>query len=450
MDKSFVDFVRDKYPPVGDVEYTALFKDGMLRLDVFRLLLDKLDPTKSPGFPLTSFFTTNQDLEEYVAELYDLINFRLHSFEELGVEVLDNDFFNLSDEQALHVAIELTKSNRSCPVGVGEKKEPRAIEDGKRKPPRLVSQVSLITNRVLAVIVGDALLLEQRQKGIVPTAVALDLFTPSELEDRFNTFAAVGEMSTSDVRGWEYSVRKEERWRACFWRAYSMNLISFCENERGYIVNPGKSQHFHALIGVYFSLIYRLVVTPCGDVLFPPPGQVSSGELVTFSDNSFMRADAANRVSLTATGSPVKHVFTAGDDCLDTNGNHLDIYRALGKEITDFSIQKDRYNFCSTTFLPEGGTYQDNIRRTTYSIMGHISDESLIIDHLEAFKTCYARHPEFLSALDLITECLMLSEFDDSLSFLSWAVSNGSRVKSAPDVLRLRGYKEFELNGETQ
>lgn len=389
IDKFYTYRTAEKYNDHFDV-------DGYLRPAVFDRVFSYVDLSKVPGSPLVAKVTTNREMLPELLNMNLVVEWRLNELEKLGKRIWENK--SLMYTQDLEVAYELVRSYVSDPVLVTIKGEARAVEDGKRKVPRLVSQVSLLKNLEQRILFMDSLIEEQRHKGI-PTSTQLDIITPEETDALWKELNEHGPLSTSDVQGWEYSVNVDDRWRSCFKRLYTMKVIEFSPVKCNIVINKGKEKHFYTTLGHYFTMIYRVVQLPTGELLVPPPGQMSSGELLTFSDNSFMRSDLANRAAIRL-GKPLRYVRAAGDDCLDSNEDATEIYKSFGKKITDFFIQEDVFNFCSTTFT-QNGAWQDGIYRACYSLL---MAEDMFADRIRSFKECFSRHPDYENAVDFLVE----------------------------------------------
>jgi hypothetical protein len=104
-----------------------------------------------------------------------------------------------------------------------------------------------------------------------------------------------------------------------------------------------------------------------------------------------MRAKLSEDISCMKYQANCEYIKTAGDDCLDSNEDCRDFYLRKGKVITDFAANEGTYSFCSTTFAP-GGSYQQNIRKSFYSILTKKVFDS---DQRRNFKSAFYNHPEY-------------------------------------------------------
>lgn len=367
---------------------------GLERLDpqAFEIVWSNVDRTKSPGSPLVYISAQNGGLEDRKAEILDVVQTRISNLIALGRKVHKVDygyemFFTPEEFEARGIAIDMVAQGYTDCVLVGPKGEPRKIG----KKPRLVSQVSLVSNLIARLIFGDALMDEQASDNPY-IAVGLDLVTPEKREELFTKFAAASKeepLNSNDIQGWEYAVRARERWADfCRW-CWQMELV-----DDQFDPLEGKEKHFYALLGYFVTVIYRVVQLPCGAIVVPPYGQMSSGELTTFSSNSFMRSWLANRASEEVHGIPVNFTNSAGDDNL-SSGKKVGAawFAANGFILTDQASQDATtgFSFCSTTFK-EGETYGDNIEKAQYNII--INSRFDINDRVQ-FAAMYGCHPEY-------------------------------------------------------
>jgi hypothetical protein len=394
-DRRIIDFLQRKYFVVEE-NYESFFdrEDGdVLLRSAYEAAWAKVDLTKTPGSPLVYKAARNADVKKTVdEEVFQIVNHRLLNIEKLGKLVWENQSFESTEDQNIVEAMDLVKNGIADCVLVGPKGEPRAIENGVKKPPRLVSQVSLITNLVARLITGNHLLEEQTHDNL-PTATQLDITTQEKTEARRAKYERIGTLSSNDIQGWEYSVCEADRWATCTKELYCMGLM-----DENWVLNPKKLRHAYAVIGYNYMLIHRVVQTPDGYLYVPRAGQMSSGDLGTFSQNSFCRAWISELVSLDTVGHPVEFVQTGGDDCLDTNRENFGAHMAYGKKVTDYEEQCGEYTFCSTYF-GRAGSYQQNIKKTTYAVLtkGFFDEEGQV-----AFLQCFRNHPDFEKYYNLV------------------------------------------------
>jgi len=396
-------FVKDRYF-VQTEEYSSFFDaEDNLKMSVFEDALAKVDPKKSPGSPMVYLCPNNAALQKHLFEIFALTDKRLKAMEEIGSQVWEKSLYTDTVEHA-HVAKYLVECGATDPVLLGIKGEPRAVNNGVKKQPRLISQVSVLTNIVARIIHGNHLLEEQTHTNL-PTATALDLTTPARTDEIFQEFKENSRkkpLMTNDVQGYEYSVTEDDRWNTCFKEAMCMGLMDFNWN-----VVPGKERHLYALIGYYFCLIHKVVQLQTGELYVVKPGQMSSGELGTYSGNSFARAFTADLVSRKITQLPVEYIKTGGDDSVESQDGscqqYVDAYLLYGKVITEAELHRDEFTFCSTRFRAEG-SYQENIRKSVYAILlRKCFDEQARL----AFEMCFRNHPEYEKYLAVVSRWAM-------------------------------------------
>lgn len=357
-----------------------------------------MDEDKSPGAPLVFSYASNQQVFDFaMGELKQLVEQRIRGLEALGAEIAQNfsDYQGLTMDQHAAIAVLLVQHGFTDDQLLAAKGEPR--KEGKN--PRLIVQVSLVVNMTSRLIVGNHYIEEQRRKGL-PTATQLDLTTQDMTRERFENFIAMrinaGLLSSSDVQGFEYSFKEFNQWFAYLKVGRCMNLVGRDGKQA-----PGSStKHYHCLIALYFCRIHRLVHLPNGKLVVTRPGEMPSGDLGTYSDNSAARAQESDYVSWETVSAPVKEVQTAGDDCVDSNGDCTALYRELGKVITDYIEFDEEVHFCSTVFS-SSGSYQENIEKSTVAACyrGNFSPEDE-----SQFRACFEKHPKFKEYLELIHE----------------------------------------------
>lgn len=402
LDQQTLDFIS-RYP-VNSVEFANFFdSSGALDTRVFNDVLTCAEASKSPGSPLVYAYTTNKiAFDKARAEIYDVLNRRLQKYERLGRELWTMDY-----------TIEPTPEDRARylysalmdPVLLGVKGEPR--KNG--KVPRLVAQVSVVENLLQRLLLQNHLLQEQQQDDL-PTATSLDLVTEAKTKELYDVFKAQGILASNDVQGWEYSTNAKDQWKSFWKQAICMDLVSVAfqtQNKKRpprlvIEISPGKEKHFFCLLAWKHLDIYRVVQLTSGKLVLTAPGITSSGKLTTFSENSFIRANLSNDVSILETGKPVVFVKTAGDDAVDTNlfgeEKAKSLYARFGKRITDYYQNDGPYSFCSTNFR-ETNVYGDNIERSAYALLAKGNPDEQ--DWCQ-FDVIYRHHPDFESIWQLL------------------------------------------------
>lgn len=374
--RSFV----DKYF-VNKEDYSSFFHNRVLIPEVFYAFWEKVDKTKSPGSPLVYTYSANHQVSNDLPALYRVVDSRLELLRRLGETLSRSSNLRLSKEEHVYESVRLIAQGYTDPVLLGVKSEPRA----KGKIPRLVSQVSVQSNMVARILLGNHLIEEQSHDGL-PVATSLDLTTPSETRKLYQRFRSAGVLSSSDVQGWEWAMDQDDRMVNFYKWCRCMDLIDDEGTPRLETID-----HFHALLGYAWTLIHRVVQLGEGDLYVTKPGEMSSGELSTFSDNSCSRSYSSECVA-DWLGAPLTFCISGGDDNLDTNPPAKEVYECLGKVITDYEKQAgDYYTFCSTRFYSDY-SYQENIEKSAYAILkrGVYGGE-----YRSAFELSFHRHPRF-------------------------------------------------------
>lgn len=392
-------------------KYTELFNENLeLRTEVRDTLYNKINKTKTPGAPLCYMMTTNAGLENIKAEFFDIVTSRVIRLERVGEQLFNdmNDDYNAflkkldlqpSDDYA-------TRAVRNVEDGLVDvvlmmiKSEPREMKDGVKKPPRLVASVSVVDNSVARVILGDSLLTEQTFPD-VPTAVALDITTQSSTARMYEEFVKNAPLISNDIQGYEWTNTSFDHFSA-FWKHCVVMKLASSVNGR-MVISPGCERHFHALLGLYYVNNTRVLQTCDGELVVPLPGQVSSGYLTTFSDNSCKRAWMAEEFA-NEVGATNNYIKTAGDDCLEKH-DLRDVYMKHGYVITDVQTQTDNFSFCSTEFT-KTGSYQVNINKFIYNVIcdDSLKKPELVEEQRLAFEQAFSNHPERERALKEISE----------------------------------------------
>lgn len=395
-DKQWLDFEAKFYNYRKSECYAEYFlPNGDLNPLVLQVVRDKVDKTKTPGSPLKYHMSTNQTvLDNYQAEFDDLICSRVKIYEVLGEHLWhhrETDMY-LDTDDAAHAAVALLVQNWNDPVLLGPKGEARKIE----KQPRLISQVSLVQNSIARLLFGDALI-EEQQHPELPVAVALDIVSSEKTKAMYELFQKHTPVAQSDVQGWEWSVDVRHSWLYYFHLAVIMALYDPDKD----VIFPGKEKHFYALIAYAYTVIYRVIQTPNGKLYVPPAGQIASGMLATFSQNSFVRSFLSYEVADKA-GYKCKFIMSAGDDNIDTLiVDSRNIYKAMGYKITDYFIKhaNEPISFCSTTFSHDG-SYQENLEKMVYNMLYSGYDAQ----SLQSFEDCFRNHPQRLLALEFLAK----------------------------------------------
>lgn len=395
-------FVNNKYF-VCEEKFEEFFVNGSvneeIRMDVFRQLYARVDPKKSPGSPMVFMTSTNEGLDDHLAEIKEVVEYRIARMREIGKNVWESRCFSSTEEEHVVNAVSLLRAGIKDPVLIGFKGEPRKVG----KMPRLVGQVSVIDNLTERFLYGDHLVEEQTHTNI-PTATQLDIVTPERTEERRRKYAAKGKLASSDIQHWEYSNTENDAWVACYKGLICMNLIGRNPDGTWYI-KEGKHEQVYAQVGFHFTVIHRVVQTPNGKLLVVRAGQMSSGRLKTFSDNSIVRAFLSENVSFDLTGHSIDFVETGGDDCLDSNlfedaAHAWAVYIRYGKKVTDYQEEDGIYHFCSTEFNPDG-SFQENIDKSVYAIL---SRRQFNPEDQMAFSMCFKHHSAYQEKLSLIAE----------------------------------------------
>ena len=374
--------------PTRKFMYEEFFNEQGLQPEMIDILLGQINHSKNPGSPLVHRYVNNGVVfREAMPEFVLTLNQRLVKWEILGAEM-----YKVFENEGCKAFVDLFRPdplnrNRFCdfmlsngfadPVLLSVKKEPRKVE----KIPRLVCMVSLCDNAAARVVIGDLLLWEQTLTGI-STAVCLDITTQAETKKLYEEFRAQAPLMSSDVQGWEYSCRYDTLMADMLRMAYMMRLTTLDFEV------VGSRRHLYALIGMVCSEAFRTMQTSYGNMFTTPVGVVSSGGLPTFSRNSFRRAYLSEKVA-SMLGRELRYQKCAGDDNLDTNPEAENLYRQLGYVVTDYTMQEEEFDFCSTKFT-KYGSYNMNIHRFAVNFM---FDAEKWDERMEAFEI-FRNHPE--------------------------------------------------------
>lgn len=394
VDKDLDAFVSCFYNYRCEENFDIFFKpNGDIYECILDLLQQKFDKTKTPGVPIKYLVSRNDAITaKYSAEFNSIVNHRVKEYIKLGKilwETRERSLY-LTRDEAVNVAIDLVKNRLVDAVLVGPKGEARLIE----KNTRLVAQVSVIQNSVARFIFGD-FLIEEQEHPELPLAVKLDIVTPEKTQEMYNRFSSNFPVSQSDVKGWEYSVTIHQSFSYAFHQAIIMGLWNFGNDQP----NLGKENHFYALLAYHYTSIYRVVQIPTGELIVPPPGQTSSGELATFSKNSFVRSLLSNSISRKMIGRNCTFILSAGDDSVDSNQDYSEEYLRRGHIITDFRICNEEVSFCSTMFKRDR-SYLENIHKMLYNMLHSGYDPQAYY----SFHLSFNNHPEFAYANQLLRE----------------------------------------------
>jgi hypothetical protein len=390
------------YPHVFEEKFEEFFDNSGNVLDwAWQAALAQVDRSKTPGSPLNALAGTNDlIITQYELELRELVNHRIAKYILLGEAVQRGaiNITNLGPDDDVRFATFLFEEGYSDAVLVGWKGEPRKID----KDPRLVAQVSLIMNLAARFISGDFLRQEQTYKDI-PTATQLDIITDDERDRLQQKFETNFPLFKSDMQGYEFSQKPQNRLDYAIYEAHASGARDAFTGE------IHRENHWHAILGRMVVNTWRVVRFGSGDLIVPPPGNMSSGDLATFSENSFTRAHLANDVSWEAEQRPVRFIQSAGDDAVDSMSDYRDLYEKRGFHVTDYGIcdlagkqhgeqiTDGEISFCSTTFK-RGGSYQENIEKTAYAMLQKGYDDQA----LASFDLCFKNHPKYPEALEFL------------------------------------------------
>jgi len=402
-DSQFNEFLEKFYMPVTPrvPEFNNLFEftsfDDLstwtLKHIVKVELFDSLEDSKSPGAPINFLQSTNGRLKALMeADFWNVVDERIRRLFALGKTLFD--FLEARDDdpeaefdlmvyfgypmnalltqwypdvkQASEVLVvsraktarHLVLEGYTDPVLIVKKGEPRAVEAGVPKPPRLVCMVSAVTNTIQRVLYKDALMFEQSRRNI-PTATALDITSPDGRASLFAQFAG-RELASSDVQGWEWSCRADTHYRPMWRWVKEWGLMPASGKFRDVFVE--NRPRLYLMLAEAYCGAFRVVQTCDGKLYSTPPGHVSSGEFTTFSGGSLKRSslafDVAKEYSVELT-----YLKSAGDDNLkDSWVDMSEGYLRYGYKITDF-VKQDAstgFDFCSTKFFSDRA-YQENI-----------------------------------------------------------------------------------------
>lgn len=360
----------------------------------FFLLLDK---TKSPGSPLCFITSNNAGIEKVKDEFRSEVIRRVRALITKGEELYDAflsdprlfsnklGYTSTRNEQDFNSA-EVMSLILDDPTLLKVKGEARPVN----KQGRLVCMVSAIQNFVTRLALHNAMQ-EEQDSNDPHMATRLDIITPSSTDALHQAFAdevsKIGRgLSSSDVQGYEYSNTINTHYLPLLKWSYAMNLTDIHFRP----IQGSSAKHLYLLIGLYYASCFRTMETEDGSLFVGPYGNVTSGGLTTFTDNSLKRNVLSNEVSFRLFNTPVEFTFSAGDDNLDSNPRADDIYKKLGFVITDFVEQKEVFTFCST-ILQKGSSYQEGLPKFVANLLFTGKD----FDIEAAFLPTYVHHPDF-------------------------------------------------------
>lgn len=409
------------YPYKIEVAFDKLFdrlslESASLKPKVMDSLIDCLHDSKSPGSPMVFVSATNKVMKDsYGNEFRSAVNARVVHYLRIGKMFWEARKSQPELFATTHpgIGLDMLEQRIIDPVLLKIKGEPRKLG----KAPRLVCMVSAIAATNERIALKDAFFDEQ-ERPTLPTAVALDLVTESELERRAEKFASWGELASSDVQGWEYACSSDThflpfaKWAIC---------LSLVDDE--FEIVPGKEYQLYYLFAVYIVDYFRILETPAGQLISMKKGVVTSGRYGTFSDSSCKRAFLAfqtmkyafcmdiydglpNQQELALNyqfGEIIREVTlelatriqTAGDDCLHKPYDPTDLLFRYGFVITDYKIMdgvNTPHDFCSTSFQL-GNCHQQNIEKFFVGYMFTRSTMEHYDEIMVGFTAMYLKHP---------------------------------------------------------
>jgi len=401
--------------------------------DTFDIAFDLLHPKKSPGSPLCFLHVANEQLKVMKDSIKNVVDYRIFSLIDLGEKLYEmlcsepdeaKRFFGLTMDLEFSslIAVDLVSRNLCDPVLLRHKTECRPL--GKKK--RLICCVSAQDTLVDRFALHNFLKHEQEHKDI-PTATGLDLNTPEKTQELYEEFLSHAPLASSDIQGWEYSTTPELQLNEAIRCSYVMGLC----NSSG-VVYEGKENHFYLVLARTYCLIHRVLQTQSGDLFTSSPGLTTSGALPTYSRNSGIRTEVAVRAHILSkyacspsqvvyySPAPPIYIKAGGDDMLTNSMASPEATARLGFTVTDYAVQENAFNFCSTRF-ENGVSYQENIRKFVCHVL---YDKSHWLEKMQAFESGFRHHPEYDMYAKVFSQetplCYSSTDAPQSLTLGNW------------------------------
>jgi len=341
---------------------------------------------------------------------------------ELGSYLIDNhadlsEIFGFNDDdpdRVLSLSKRLFTQGYCDSVLLKVKGEPRKLG----KYPRLVCMVSSLDVTIDRMFHHNLVIHEKEQDCYkIGTATSLNITTPASTDRMTQEFRSHQPLVSTDVQGWEYTTDTYDMYCCAIKHLYSGGFLSI-HMEEDKILFPDLTESprgkvARIILARAFVSCFRIISTEEGSLLCSPPGLMSSGGYLTFSNNSFIRsfktvqATLLSDVNLRAVDlhreDPPEGLFnfSCGDDNLN-NSKPLFVsdlgYQRLGLVITDKLLQVNTFSFCSTHF-ETNNSYGESIDKFFAHAM---FSKTALVDLIIALENNFRFHPKFSYYYDLL------------------------------------------------
>jgi hypothetical protein len=381
-------------PPPDAYSREVLFPEGRLNRKLFDKACCSLNMDSSPGYPFVYIWRENSMVD--LDWLYILAEELLLKWMNIKLD----DFENLE-------ALEAFKMGLVFPAMSFVKGEPTAW----MKIARLIYGVSLVTNVVGRMLMGEYLIHLPKTNKECQHKVGLDMYTQPGMEDLFKCYDKLHDLAekmgkpvvSDDIQGWEYQTRlfMSRTWNDCY-----------IDRMRG--ENELDGVHEHLLRCYQKANEKTLIIDSDGNVHKLPIYITLSGKPTTHIENSDNRdalADAINGFDeLSAFELPS---LANGDDCAEIDV-HPNMYEEFGFVVTDRVHQtRNEFNFCSQKFLRLGG----KIVRVPDGLAKSFFNAMLASDKYDALIGIFAHvqyHPGMRAFVDAVTLAHKLNSGEES------------------------------------
>jgi hypothetical protein len=281
--------------------------------------------------------------------------------------------------------IELVTRGFVDPVRFFVKMEPHTVEKlGKRE--RLIASVSVIDEIVARLLMNQQNTTEIAHWHEIPSRPGMG--ATDEMHGRFcewidQQYVDGDELTSSDMSGWDMSVKPWQFWADVERR---VRLVNFRPDQDAGM----RRALFHHLLTVHHHCLqHSLFVLSDGSMYEQLGGGVmKSGSYPTSSTNSYQRAHVA-----VLTGSNPKCVVAMGDDCVEDAKDpeaKRQLYKELGFKLKQFytSVDGAGIEFCAHTFSRNGDVDRERIEKSAYSMLSQKYSHELWMQFQYEFRHC--------------------------------------------------------------
>lgn len=361
--------VLEHYPKTKVPPYFAGPKHGVTE-SLIRKVFPCLKGSSSPGMPYCLHAPTKAEVIQRQHDvIIEIVLTRLDALASFDKSEIPDD------------PVELLRSGLCDPVRVFIKNEPHSIEKIVNGRGRIISNVSMadeIIDRLLCSVQNYAEIDDWQN---IPSKSGMGLSTDAQTKALFEPMKSLlSETSTSDVKGWDWSV---PTW-----------LMDMDVEARCLLNSCSKDSSFRRILENRIAVLARSVfVTSDGTMLAQAsPGIVKSGTFITASFNSRMRVMLAYIIG-------ALWAIAMGDDGAEqTVLDAVKKYEALGFTITDYkACEGDSFSFCSHLIM-EAKAIPENCYKSLYKLLS----KEITEEDLEEFTTVYRHLPEVDKILAVI------------------------------------------------